>query len=803
VLDDSPIDDNTSDLPLTVGERVLHYRLINRIGGGGMGEVYLAHDENLDRLVALKTLSAKLAESSQFRQRLKTEARASARFTHKNICSIYAIEETDKGLFISMEYVQGTTLRDLVSDKPIELERICDIAKQCCDGLIAAHDEGVVHRDIKSANIMLDKYGTVKILDFGLAKITTDESATETSSVMGTYQYMSPEQITGKKTDHRSDIFSLGVVLYEVLTGRLPFDGDNVAAIAYSIVHNDPIPISQHRSDVTPEVESIVARACSKSIDRRYQTASDMRNDLGSRERVLVEPGLLFSAAKATIAVFPFRNLTRDTESGYLSEGICDDVITAISKIPQLNVASRTAVGRLLKRDMDPVEISNELNVKHFLEGSLRRQGDLIRLNTQVTRADDGFIVWSENYERKSDDLFSLQTDIATQVATALNIALADTGAPVVGKSEPANPEAYELYLRGRFHLKRRNETSLVKAVELFTEAIRLDDGFGAAYGELAVASAICNTYGFKHEVNLPGGAQVWAEKAIDLDPGSSHAHMSMFFVLRKKDLRRAISELRTATALDESNSDAYHYLAYSLKYCGHYKTAEKAEIAANRLDPFMEMSDANLCHIYFLTGQEKRLAQQLVSMKSKHSQSHVMSSTEGWLEWCRRNWEAAAGHYEMAYSKESSDSLLIDHLADCWIRTGNTDQAISILDENLSRNPDLSMLQARLGQAYLLRGENDRANEHFGLAESGFGERRATNQHLYSAHDYFQLAWLSALKRDKAATLQYLRSAIEKDYGNYAELRVRPDWDILHGDREFDALLHDLEGQKISEDTN
>jgi len=791
------------DLPqthvsLNAGTRTSHYRVIKKLGSGGMGEVYLAQDESLDRLVALKTLPSRLAEVPQFRRRLKREARANARLTHQNICRVYAVEETEIGLLVSMEYVQGATLSDHVGTS-LDIERISDITKQCCNGLQAAHEEGVVHCDIKSSNIMLDKYGTVKILDFGLAKVTSNSDDTVTAGIVGTYHFMSPEQITGKVIDHRSDIFSLGVVIYELITGRVPFEGDNLAAIAYSIVHNDPDSVRLFRNDVTPVLEHVVERALSKHVDRRYQTVLDMLQDLRKVKRIATSRRVVTSYKKRAIAVFPFSNLSGDADSGYLSEGICDDVITAISKIPQLTVASRTAVTRLVKRDMDPLEICRELNAEHILEGSFRRVGDLIRLNAQITRANDGYVIWSQAYERESEDHFLTLSDIVSHVAAALNVALSGSDLPTADHCRVMNPRAYELYLQGRFYLKRRNEASLRKAIDLFSEAIHLDSHLGAAYAELAAASALCDIYGYKRIVRLKGGTQEWAAKSIDLNPGSSQAHMAMFFVLRRDDIRRATSELRTAIALDESNSEAYHYLAHSLVYCGHYSGAEKAETAANILDPFMEMSDSNLCHIYFLTDQESQLAEQLKSMQSKHGQSHIVSSTKGWIEWCQRRWDVAAAHYQLASSKEPSDSVVADHLADCLVRIGKADQAIDVLEESLSRNPDSGMLQARLGQAHSARGEVDGATGYFDLAENGFSRTRTANANL-STHDHFNLAWLSSLKRDKLATIRHLRSAIALGYGNYAELRVRPDWDILRGDAEFDSMMRTLEREKTSE---
>jgi tetratricopeptide (TPR) repeat protein len=341
----------------------------------------------------------------------------------------------------------------------------------------------------------------------------------------------------------------------------------------------------------------------------------------------------------------------------------------------------------------------------------------------------------------------------------------------------------------------------LVRAVELLAEAIRIDDSFAAAYGQLAVACSLCEAYGYHCDADIVARANDFANRAIDLDPGSSQAHMSMFFTLRRMDIRRAISEVRTATALDGSNSEAYHYLAHSLVFCGHYMSAEKAELAANRLDPFMEMSDALLSRIYFLTGQDAKLKKLDQAMTRKYSQSHVLYSTRGWIDWCSRRWESAAENYRKALAKVPSDDLLIDHLADCNIRLGNIEYAIEILKRQLSESEGANMIRTRLGQAYAAGGAEDSAEEQFAKAASGVRSWMSHHRGVGSALHHFQTAYLYGLKGDRAATIENLRAAIERGYGNYAELRVRPDWDILRGDKEFESIIQDLEDQKKSED--
>ena len=616
---------------------------------------------------------------------------------------------------------------------------------------------------------------------------------------MGTYQYMSPEQICAKSVDHQSDIFSLGVVLYEIVTGRLPFEGENVAAMAYAIVHNDPEPLSVDREGVTGNLEVAVAKAMVKDPRQRYQAASEMRTDLGSAATQTISGVFQTVSVAKTVAVFPFRNPEGNADDAYLSEGICEDVVTAIVKMPQLSVASLSAIRRLSKRDLEVVEISQELKAGHFLEGSLRRLGETIRLNVQMTRASDEIVVWSETYERSADDIFMLQTDIANQVAASLSVALTTDELAKVPTARVVCSEAYELYLQGKFHLKKRDRASVVRAVELLHQATELDSNFGTAYGQLAVACGLCEIYGYDCLPDVVRQSHAYAERAIDLDPGSSQAHMSMYFLLRYKNLPRAISELRTATALDGSNSEAYHYLGFSLTISGYYQAAEEAELASNRLDPFLEVCDVSLCRLFFLTGQDRKLSSQLEAMKKKYAQSHVISATLGWIAWHGRRWEQACDHYQNALTLNPHGQPLMDYYADCLIRSGRSDDVRQLLTDWLERNDQAPALQARLGQLHLVTGDLDRATKRFDIAENIYRKEMDRHGGLDSALSFLQLAWVSALRRDRPTAIDQLYAAVERGYGHYAELKLRPDWDSLRGDDRFGKLISDLETQRQS----
>ncbi|MDF1545839.1 MAG: protein kinase [bacterium] len=792
-----PEEDKTGSFHLSIGRKILHYQIISLVGSGGMGKVYLARDESLDRLVAFKVLTAEYSTSSEHRKRFVNEAKASARLNHKNICSVYAIEELDDLVFISMEYVQGSTLKEIMQPEGMEVDQVADLAIQCCEGIRAAHDENVIHRDIKPANIMLDKYGTAKILDFGLAKFLDDPSMTQSSAIMGTVKYMSPEQITGKPVDGRTDIFSLGVLLYEALTGKVPFEGNNIAAIAYSLAHGDLKPIGEFRPEIPVHLAETIETALARDPDERFQTASEMLESLnqGISETAVQTPAV--GLASASIAVFPFRDISIKQDSPYLADGLCDEVITCLAKIPKLSVVSRSAVARFADKEMDIIEAGRQLKVGYTVEGSLRTQGDRIRINIQLTKIANGLLVWSESYERNLNDLFSLQTDVSEQIASALNLRLGEKKEGSDITQVEVDPAAYDLYLQAKFQLKRREESALNRGIELLKQSIALDPKFASAYGELAMAIGLCSGYGYHCPYEFQGKAEELANRAIELNPGSSQAHMSLFFHYRWRDINKGISELRTSIALDSSNFEAYHFLAHGYMFTGLYETAIRAEQAALKLDPFQAMADAHLVRICFFSGHEKRMQQQLDEMDGKYSDTAVLHSTKGWLSWINRDWSSALEHYQKALRKDPANVWSISNICDCLIRLKECDKAVDLLDTSEVRNPDEALLVARRGQVALARGDMRQVRQFADLA-SNLEHRSAEKQdRVGSAIYYFDRAWIDSIcgYTDEAAA--NLKQALAHGYGHYGELRLRPDWDALREESEFDRLLNNLERER------
>jgi serine/threonine protein kinase len=494
--------------PSLVGQALSHYRIIDKIGVGGMGEVYRATDTKLGRDVALKVLPSDLACDPDRLARFRREARAVATISHPHIVTIFSVEETDGVHFLTMEMVDGRSLDRLIPEGGLPVERILYIATAIAEALAAAHEKGIVHRDLKPANVMVTDDGRVKVLDFGLAKDTQEErvgDATLTSSghtavgtLMGTPAYMSPEQIARREVDHRTDIFSLGILMYEMATGRRPFEGASLAEMASATLRDTPHLVTELRTDLPDELARIVRRCLEKDLRYRIQTARDVANEF----RELAQAPRTFSnsrfaAANAqdsgpSVAVLPFQNLSADPENEYFSEGLAEEILNALSQVEGLNVAARTSSFYFKGKATDMSEIASKLRVANVLEGSVRRSGNRVRVTVQLIDVKNGFHLWSERYDRQMEDIFEVQDEIARAITERLKVTLAG-GA----KRSTKNVEAYELYLKGLYHWHQRSPSTLRVAILCFEQAIKLDSQYALAYAGLADCYGILRFYGW------------------------------------------------------------------------------------------------------------------------------------------------------------------------------------------------------------------------------------------------------------------------------------------------------------------
>jgi TolB-like protein/tRNA A-37 threonylcarbamoyl transferase component Bud32 len=526
-----------------IGQTVSHYKIVEKLGEGGMGVVYKAEDTKLKRTVALKFLPSELTRDKDTKRRFIREAQAASALQHNNICTIHEIDETPNGrLFICMDFYEGETLKEKIARGPLPVEEAIDMTSQVAAGLSEAQRVGMVHRDVKPANIMVTGQGVAKILDFGLAKLAGQTKVTKTGTTMGTVAYMSPEQARGEETDVRSDIWSLGVVLYELLTDELPFKGDHAAAVMYGIMHTDPEPRLNQRVDVPLGLQKVVSKCLEKNAGNRYRNAADLRVAIEEcLERESVED-------RPSIAVFPFTNMSGSKEDDYLCEGLAEEIISAITQIPGLRVIARTSAFAVGRMELDIREAGKRLDVRTILEGSVRRVGSRVRVAAQLVSTSDNAQLWCERYDRELKDVLALEDEIAEAIATRLRVDLASNEGE---RTRPAiDVEAHTAYLEGRYFFARGTPESIAKAKRCYERAIGRNPDFALVYDSLAELYWYLGFFGGVAPRDAFSLSTWHALRALELDDSLAETH-ALLGMLRKeldynwpevdRELRRAI----------------------------------------------------------------------------------------------------------------------------------------------------------------------------------------------------------------------------------------------------------------------
>ncbi len=586
---------------------IAHYRIASKIGAGGMGEVYRATDTKLGRDVALKLLPAEMASDPERLARFRREARAVATLNHPHIVTIFSVEEADGIHFLTMELVEGQSLDRLIPESGLPVERILEIASALADALAAAHDKGIVHRDLKPANVMVTGEGRVKVLDFGLAKemrpydpaaaTLTSAGDTAVGVVMGTPAYMSPEQIAGRALDHRTDIFSLGIILYEMASGRRPFDGASSAELASAILRDTPRPLSEIRSGFGDELGRLIQRCLEKESHNRFSSARDVRDGLQVLRRDLesgrASPRSPGSGARPvtnpapSIAVLPFVNMSGDADNEFFSDGLSEDLINALSRLPGLQVASRTSAFRFRGSDLDIRQIGRQLEVATLVEGSVRRAGTRLRVTAQLVNVDNGYQLWSERYDRQMADVFEIQDEIVASIVKAVVPALLGDATQAVERPTE-NTEAYELYLKGRHYWHQRSPSTLRMAIQCFEQAIKFDPQYALAYAGLADCYGILRVYGWVSAEEGRPRAHAAMTKAMTLAPSSWEANFSDAFYIFyfERNWRESQKHFQKAIAINPRSSLAQAYYAIFSSISGQVEEAVEHSALACQLDP-------------------------------------------------------------------------------------------------------------------------------------------------------------------------------------------------------------------------
>ena len=789
-----------------IGQMVSHYRVIEKLGSGGMGVVYKAEDVRLGRFVALKFLPAEFAKDPQALERFKREARAASALDHPNICTIYDVGEHEQQPFIVMQLLEGQTLQERIAAGPLTADELFDLATQVADGLSAAHARGIVHRDIKPANIFVTKDGTAKILDFGVAKESSqsgfalsqaptinNDRLTNAGAAIGTMAYMSPEQARGQELDGRSDLFSFGAVMYEMATGHFAFSGETAAVIFDSILNRTPSHPFQLNSQVPRALNEIIMRSLEKDRSVRYQTASDLKADLHRAKKNSSEAHSIVSSWKPdsssqsrrgkrvvvvlmafavvlfvllrlsryftggsgeaidSIAVLPFVNTSGSPDTEYLSDGITESLIDSLSELPKLKVISQNAVFRYKGKTADPSTAGRELGVRAVLTGRITQRGDSLSIGTELVKVSDDTALWGEQYNSKTADALALQSDIATRIVEKLRLKLSNEQKSRLSTRQTGNPEAYQLYLKGRYYSAKFTTEGLAKGLDYFHQAIDLDHNYALAYAGIAYHANIVTDLTVAPSDIIPKGKEA-ALKAIELDRAlvEAHTELSWMYLDYDFDWAAAGREIQQALDLNPNYAPAHEYNAWYLLSIGRIDESLAEIRKAEQMDPlFPEMAGLAGNMLYFA----RRQGEAVIELRKA-------------LDLDRNYW-------------------LADYfLAQSYQQQGRFTEAIAVLDDARKIDDSVPWLIAERARVYAV-------SRRPGEARKLLAELLERSKHGHISK--YSIATVYAALGEKNEALSNLERAYAEHSFMLVNANVDPELDSLRSEPRFQELVRRL----------
>ncbi len=733
-----------------------------------MGEVYLALDTKLDRKVAIKVIRADTVIEEQLKKRLIREAQAAAKLDHPNICSIYDVNEAGPLTFIVMQYIEGETLAQAMEREPLTLSAALAIAEQAAEGLSEAHAHGIIHRDIKPQNMMLTQRGQLKILDFGLAKQVVSSDSVESEAptatllstpghVVGTMPYMSPEQVQGDPLAPSSDVFSLGVMLYEMLAGKHPFRDKSAAVTMSRILLGEPIPTDKFQTQVSPELQTLLSKMLRKDKATRYQNAEELLTDL----RLLPSPQtvnntqvekpaapitsnsiskrtitkLAFAAGAVvlvlaaiaisgwfttdqteSLAILPFTYTSSDpqlianSDREYISDGLTESIINNLSQLSSLKVIARSSVFRYKGKDLDVQAIGRELNVRSVLVGQVKQEGDDLRIGVELMDVQGNRSVWGDTYQRKTGDIQNVQQEIARNVSEKLRVKLTGADQSHLTKTYTANGEAYQAYLKGRYHWNKRTDEGFKQAIGFFQEAIKKDPSYALAYTGLADCYTLRSDYGFLPSQEGYALAKGAVTLALKYDDSLAEAHTSLASIMAVMDWdwQGAENEYRRAIQLNPNYPTAHHWYGAQLILQGRMNEALHELRTAQQLDPLSLGINKDLAVAFIYARDYNGALQQCEKTLEIEPTFLMMSTYKAQVYQLQQKYSDATAELERAHAAAPADAEIAYGLAQAYALTGNKDEAQKLANE-LSQ-PGKAFLPKEAAYLYLLLGDKERA---------------------------------------------------------------------------------------------